>query len=121
MRMSHLLLPTERQAPADAEAISHKLLVRAGLIRQLGAGLWSWLPAGWRAHEKAVQIIRETQRASTSSLQRRLRIGYTRAARIMDILEERGIVGPPRGSDAREIMVDLDAESPEAPAEEKVE
>jgi S-DNA-T family DNA segregation ATPase FtsK/SpoIIIE len=60
--------------------------------------------------EQAVQIIRETQRASTSSLQRRLRIGYTRAARIMDILEERGIVGPPRGSDAREIMVDLDGE-----------
>jgi len=59
MRMSHLLLPTERQPPADAEALSHKLLVRAGLIRQLGAGLWSWLPAGWRSHEKAVQIIRE--------------------------------------------------------------
>ncbi len=59
MRMSRLLLPTERQAPADAEALSHKLLVRAGLVRQLGAGLWSWLPAGWRAHEKAVQIVRE--------------------------------------------------------------
>jgi prolyl-tRNA synthetase len=59
MRMSQLLLPTERQPPADAEALSHKLLVRAGLIRQLGAGLWSWLPTGWRAHEKAAQIIRE--------------------------------------------------------------
>src|SRR4051812_22405716 len=59
MRMTQLLLPTERQAPADAEALSHKLMVRAGLVRQLGAGLWSWLPAGWRAHEKAVQIIRE--------------------------------------------------------------
>jgi len=59
MRMSHLLLPTERQPPADAEALSHKLLVRAGLIRQLGAGLWSWLPAGWRAHEKATAIIRQ--------------------------------------------------------------
>ncbi len=58
-RLSHLLLPTERQAPADAEAISHKLMVRAGLIRQLGAGLWSWLPAGWKTHEKTVQIIRE--------------------------------------------------------------
>jgi len=59
---------------------------------------------------QAIAIIRETQRASTSSLQRRLRIGYTRAARIMDILEEKGIVGPPRGSDAREILVDLDVE-----------
>ena len=47
--------------------------------------------------EQAIEIIRETRRASTSSLQRRLRIGYTRAARIMDMLEERGIVGPPRG------------------------
>lgn len=62
-RLSHLLLPTERQAPADAEAISHKLMVRAGLIRQLGAGLWSWLPAGWKTHEKAVQIIREEMNA----------------------------------------------------------
>lgn len=57
---------------------------------------------------QAIEIIRETKRASTSSLQRRLRIGYTRAARIMDILEERGIVGPPRGADPREILVDLD-------------
>jgi len=58
-RLSHLFLPTEKQAPADAEAISHKLMVRAGLIRQVGAGLWSWLPAGWRVHERVVQIIRE--------------------------------------------------------------
>jgi prolyl-tRNA synthetase len=58
-RLSQYLLPTEKEAPADAEAISHKLMVRAGLIRQLGAGMWSWLPAGWRAHQRAVQIIRE--------------------------------------------------------------
>jgi S-DNA-T family DNA segregation ATPase FtsK/SpoIIIE len=62
--------------------------------------------------EQSTQIIRETRRASTSSLQRRLRIGYTRAARIMDILEERGIVGPPRGSDPREILIDLDGVIP---------
>ncbi len=58
-RLSEYLLPTEKQAPADAEAISHKLMVRAGLIRQIGAGMWSWLPAGWRVHQRAVQIIRE--------------------------------------------------------------
>jgi prolyl-tRNA synthetase len=58
-RLSAYLLPTEKQAPADAEALSHKLMVRAGLVRQLGAGLWSFLPAGWRVHQKAVQIIRE--------------------------------------------------------------
>jgi prolyl-tRNA synthetase len=58
-RLSEYLLPTEKEAPADAEAISHKLMVRAGLIRQIGAGMWTWLPAGWRVHERAVQIIRE--------------------------------------------------------------
>jgi prolyl-tRNA synthetase len=58
-RLSRYMLPTEKQAPADAEAISHKLMVRAGLTRQLGAGMWTWLPAGWRVHQRAVQIIRE--------------------------------------------------------------
>lgn len=58
-RLSSYLLPTEKQAPADAEAVSHKLMVRAGLIRQLGAGLWTYLPAGWRVHRKVEQIIRE--------------------------------------------------------------
>jgi prolyl-tRNA synthetase len=58
-RLSGYFLPTEREPPADAEAVSHKLMVRAGLIRQVGAGLWSWLPAGWRVHQRASQIIRE--------------------------------------------------------------
>lgn len=63
--------------------------------------------------EQAVAIIRETRRASTSSLQRRLRIGYNRAGRLMDILEERGIIGPPCGSDPREILIDLDGDIPD--------
>src|SRR4051812_40793855 len=58
-RLDRYLLPTERQPPADAEALSHKLGVRAGLFRQVGSGLWSWLPAGWRVHENVVQIVRE--------------------------------------------------------------
>ena len=58
-RLTSYLLPTEREPPADAEAISHKLMVRAGLIRQVGTGLWSWLPAGWRVHQRVVQIVRE--------------------------------------------------------------
>ena len=68
---------------------------------------------------QAVEIIRETSRASTSSLQRRLRIGYNRAARLMDLLEERGLVGPPRGSDPREILVDLDGEIPDNQTQEE--
>ena len=67
--------------------------------------------------EAAMEIIRQTRRASTSSLQRRLRIGYTRAARIMDLLEQRGIVGPAQGSDPREILIDLDGEVPSNEAE----
>jgi prolyl-tRNA synthetase len=58
-RLDRYFLPTEKEAPADAEALSHKLLVRAGLARQLGTGMWSWLPAGWRVHENVCQIIRE--------------------------------------------------------------
>src|SRR4051794_36912796 len=58
-RLSNYFLPTLKDAPADAEALSHKLLVRAGLVRQLGAGIWTFLPAGWRAHRKAEQIVRE--------------------------------------------------------------
>ncbi len=58
-RLSRYFLPTLKEAPSDAEAISHKLLVRAGLVRQVGAGLWTFLPAGWRAHRKAEQIVRE--------------------------------------------------------------
>ena len=62
-RLSEYLLPTERDPPADAEALSHKLMVRAGLIRQVGSGLWSWLPAGWRVHQRVVAIIREEMNA----------------------------------------------------------
>jgi prolyl-tRNA synthetase len=58
-RLSEYLLPTEKQPPADAEAISHKLMVRAGLVRQMGAGMWTWLPAGWRVHQRVVGIVRE--------------------------------------------------------------
>src|SRR3989440_7153616 len=58
-RASQLFLPTLREPPADAEAASHKLLVRGGFIRQVGAGLFSFLPLGWRVHQKVVQILRE--------------------------------------------------------------
>src|SRR2546423_2217047 len=58
-RASRLSLRTLRAAPADAEAASHRLLVRGGYIRQVSAGVWTFLPLGWRVHEKIVQIIRE--------------------------------------------------------------
>ncbi|MGH3063061.1 MAG: proline--tRNA ligase [Gaiellaceae bacterium] len=58
-RASQLHLPTLRDAPADAEAVSHKLLVRGGFIRQVSAGLWTLMPIGWRVHRRIEQIIRE--------------------------------------------------------------
>ena len=59
MRASQLFLPTLREDPGDADAVSHKLLVRGGFVRQLSAGIWTFLPLGWRVHEKIVQIVRE--------------------------------------------------------------
>ena len=52
MRASQLFIPTLREDPGDAEAVSHKLLVRGGFIRQVSAGLWSFTPLGWRVHRK---------------------------------------------------------------------
>src|SRR5262245_61032901 len=62
-RLSQAFLPTLRDPPADAEALSHKLMVRAGLIRQLGAGLWTYLPAGYRSIRKVEAILREEMEA----------------------------------------------------------
>jgi prolyl-tRNA synthetase len=58
-RQSQLFIPTLREAPSDADAVSHKLLVRGGYIRQVAAGVWTFLPLGWRVHQKVVQIVRE--------------------------------------------------------------
>ncbi len=62
--------------------------------------------------EKCIEVIRSEQKASVSLLQRRLRLGYTRAARLMDELERRGIVGPSKGAEPRDILIDLDATDP---------
>jgi prolyl-tRNA synthetase len=62
-RASQLFLPTLRDDPADAEAVSHKLLVRGGFIRQVSAGIWTYLPLGWRVYRKVEQIIREEMNA----------------------------------------------------------
>jgi prolyl-tRNA synthetase len=63
VRASELFIPTLREDPGDAEAVSHRLLVRGGFIRQVSAGLWTFLPLGWRVHENVVQIVREEQNA----------------------------------------------------------
>ena len=65
-------------------------------------------PADESLIEQCIEVIRSEQKASVSLLQRRLRLGYTRAARIMDELENRGIVGPSNGAEPRDILIDLD-------------
>ncbi len=68
-RVSQSFWPTVKDAPGDSEAISHKLMVRAGLIRQLGAGLWTYLPAGWRVHQRVEAVIRsEMDRAGAQEM-----------------------------------------------------
>jgi prolyl-tRNA synthetase len=62
-RASQLFIPTLRHDPADAEAASHRLLVRGGFIRQVSAGVWTFMPLGWRVHRKIEQIIREEMNA----------------------------------------------------------
>ena len=59
MRASALFIPTLREDPAEAEAVSHRLLLRGGFIRPVSAGLYTFLPLGWRVHQKVVQIVRE--------------------------------------------------------------
>ena len=63
MRFSHLFIPTLKEAPSEAEAVSHKLMVRAGYVRQLAAGLYIYLPLGQRVMHKINQIIREEMNA----------------------------------------------------------
>jgi len=59
MRMSQILIPTMKETPADAEIVSHQLMLRAGMVRQLASGLYSWLPLGMRAMRKFETIVRE--------------------------------------------------------------
>jgi prolyl-tRNA synthetase len=63
MKASHLFFPTLREVPRDAELVSHRLLLRGGFIRNVAAGIYSYLPLGWRVHEKIAQIVREEANA----------------------------------------------------------
>jgi prolyl-tRNA synthetase len=59
MRLSRYFLPVLKEAPAEAEIVSHKLMLRAGMVQQLSAGIYSWLPLGFAVHKKVEQIVRE--------------------------------------------------------------
>lgn len=70
--------------------------------------------------QQCIEVIRSEQKASVSLLQRRLRLGYTRAARLMDELEQRGVVGPSKGAEPRDILIDLDGGGADGAGEELV-
>jgi prolyl-tRNA synthetase len=61
MRLSRYFLPVTKETPSDAQIVSHKLMLRAGLVRQTAAGIYAWLPLGLRALKKIEQIVREEQ------------------------------------------------------------
>ena len=61
MRLSRYFLPTLKQDPSDAQIVSHKLMLRAGMIRQSAAGIYSWLPLGLRVLKNVERIVREEQ------------------------------------------------------------
>ncbi len=64
MRMSRFFLPTLKETPAEAQIASHRLMLRAGMIRQSAAGIYTWLPLGWKVLRKIMQIVREEQDAA---------------------------------------------------------
>ena len=61
MRVSRSFLPVLKESPSDAQIVSHKLMLQAGLVRQTAAGIYAWLPVGWRVLQKIAQIVREEQ------------------------------------------------------------
>jgi prolyl-tRNA synthetase len=61
MRLSRYFLPTMKETPAEAQIVSHRLMLRAGMVRQASAGIYSWLPLGFRVLKKIEQIVREEQ------------------------------------------------------------
>ena len=64
MRLSQFPIHTTKETPADAEVVSHQLMLRAGYIRKLGAGLYTWMPIGLRVLQKISQIVREEMNAA---------------------------------------------------------
>ena len=66
MRLAHSLVPTLKETPAEAQIASHRLMLRSGMIRQTSAGIYAWLPSGWRVLQKITRIVREEQDASGS-------------------------------------------------------
>ena len=119
-----LITDQEIQSIVDFIARQGKPNYDLEIHQQLSKPAASDIPSGIDEDEDLVQdcieVIRSEQKASVSLLQRRLRLGYTRAARIMDELENRGIVGPSKGAEPRDILIDLDGGGADGAGQEAV-
>lgn len=119
-----LITDQEIQSIVDFIAKQGKPNYDLEIHQQLSKPALSDIPSGIDEDEEIVQqcieVIRSEQKASVSLLQRRLRLGYTRAARIMDELENRGIVGPGKGAEPRDILIDLDGGGADGAGQEAV-
>jgi len=119
-----LITDQEIQSVVDFIAKQGKPNYDVEIHQQLSKPALSDIPSGIDEDEEIVQqcieVIRSEQKASVSLLQRRLRLGYTRAARIMDELENRGIVGPSKGAEPRDILIDLDGEGADGAGQQAV-
>jgi DNA segregation ATPase FtsK/SpoIIIE, S-DNA-T family len=119
-----LITDQEIQSIVDFIAKQGKPNYDLEIHQQLSKPAASDIPSGIDEDEDIVQdcieVIRSEQKASVSLLQRRLRLGYTRAARIMDELENRGIVGPSKGAEPRDILIDLDGQGADGAGQQAV-
>jgi len=119
-----LITDQEIQTIVDFIAKQGKPNYDVEIHQQLSKPTASDIPSGIDEDEDIIQdcieVIRSEQKASVSLLQRRLRLGYTRAARIMDELENRGIVGPGKGAEPRDILIDLDGTGADGAGQEAV-
>lgn len=119
-----LITDQEIQSIVDFIAVQGKPNYDMDIHQQLSKPAASDIPSGIDEDEDLIQdcieVIRSEQKASVSLLQRRLRLGYTRAARIMDELENRGIVGPSKGAEPRDILIDLDGGGADGAGQEAV-
>jgi S-DNA-T family DNA segregation ATPase FtsK/SpoIIIE len=119
-----LITDQEIQSIVDFIAKQGKPNYDIEIHQQLSKPAASDIPSGIDEDEDIIQdcieVIRSEQKASVSLLQRRLRLGYTRAARIMDELENRGIVGPNKGAEPRDILIDLDGNGADGAGQQAV-
>jgi DNA segregation ATPase FtsK/SpoIIIE, S-DNA-T family len=119
-----LITDQEIQSIVDFIAKQGKPNYDLEIHQQLSKPAASDIPSGIDEDEDLIQdcieVIRSEQKASVSLLQRRLRLGYTRAARIMDELENRGIVGPSKGAEPRDILIDLDGQGADGAGQQAV-